>query len=54
MNDIKKKKTYVKKLKRNLDEVVDDEVDEDEAQKILFRIPIVEIRNLLNDKHEIK
>jgi hypothetical protein len=54
MNDIKKKKTNVKKLKRILDEVVDDEVDQDEAQKMLFLILIVEIKNLLNDKHETK
>jgi hypothetical protein len=54
MNDIKSKETNVKRFQINLDEVVGDEVDEDEAQKMLFRIQIVEMRNLLNYKHETR
>ena len=65
MNDIKKKKIYVKKLRRNLDEVVDDEVEEVAEVQMIVKIKMIREKksplysplpkggsSSQNDKHE--
>ena len=65
MNDIKKKETYVKKLKRNLNEVVDDEEDEVAEVQMIVKIKMIQKKksslyfplpkwgsSSQNDKHE--